>query len=405
MAKKNPNYRYLSPGTTHGEIIHQKILNKVSAYRKSHPHQPIYMMGWGQTTQPISPIAVQALQEKATLLGNVDTYTSYEDIIGSAELRTAICSHFYHKQGIQRDYSEIFMSDGAQSAATNILELFDLDDVVAVQNPVYPSYIEAILLSGRDNYISLECSEQNNFFPIMPEGKIDLIYLCFPNNPTGAAATKAQLKTIVDYARSNHAVIIFDATYSGFVRTENVPRSIYEISGAEECAIEIGSFSKIANFTGLRVGWCVIPHNLKVENSTSGELQHMWHLRHAVKFWGPSNVAQYGAIACLTAQGWRHCLQTVDYYMQNARILKQGLEKNGISCFGGTDNPYLWLKAPKEMTSWQFFEHLFQNTGIVGIPGNLYGSAGEGYLRLSTFGHRKEIEDATDELVNIDFAS
>jgi len=209
-------------------------------------------------------------------------------------------------------------------------------------------------------------------------------------------ATREQLKAFVDYARTNQALIIFDAVYSPFITTPNIPRSIYEIEGATECAIEIGSFSKMANFTGLRVGWCTVPHTLTINNTVPGELNQMWKIRHSIKFWGTANVAQQGAIAALSEEGQQECQEVVNYYLKNAQLLRAGLEAAGLKCFGGIDNPFIWLKAPQGMQSWQFFEKLMQETGIVGIPGGLFGSSGEGYLRLSTLIRREDIEEAVN---------
>ncbi|MEO1561114.1 MAG: aminotransferase class I/II-fold pyridoxal phosphate-dependent enzyme, partial [Cyanobacteria bacterium J06632_19] len=227
-----------------------------------------------------------------------------------------------------------------------------------------------------------------------PKQKVDLIYLCFPNNPTGAVATKEQLKVFVDYARNHQAVIIFDAVYSWFVDNPNIPRSIYEIEGAKECCIEINSFSKIANFTGLRLGFTVVPHSLTIENTAFGELNQMWSIRNSIKFWGASNLAQQAGIAVLSEEGQKECQQNIDYYLTNAYLLRKALSNQGFNCFGGTDNPYIWLKAPGTMTSWQLFEILLQEKGIVGIPGYLFGKSGEGYLRLSALLSQKEVEEA-----------
>lgn len=352
-------------------------------------------MAWGDTSQPLPPTVVKALIDYSTKLGNFNTYTGYENINGNQELKKAICHNYYQEKfNIEFDSSEIFVNDGAQSSSTNLQELFGLDNSVALQNPTYPSFIEGNLLAGRSQFIELHCNEQNNFVPQPPKQKVDLIYLCFPNNPTGAVATKEQLKTFVEYAINNQAVIIFDAVYSWFVDNPNIPKSIYEIEGAKQCCIEINSFSKIANFTGLRLGFTVVPHSLTTENTAFGELNQMWSIRNSIKFWGASNLAQQAGIAVLSEQGQKECQQNIDYYLNNARLLRKALSKKGFNCFGGTDNPYLWLKASGTMTSWQFFEKLLQEKGIVGIPGCLFGKSGEGYLRLSALVSQKEVEEA-----------
>ncbi|NEQ66665.1 MAG: LL-diaminopimelate aminotransferase [Symploca sp. SIO2D2] len=397
MASKNPHFRQLISDSTYTEIVSNQILKQVEAHQAAYPEQKIYMMGFGDTSQPLPATVVKALVDAASRLGHPETYTGYEDITGNPELRRAICLNYYqNKLGITLDPTEVFVSDGAQSVAVNLQELLAEDNIVALQNPAYPSFVEGTLLAGRTQYLNLHCHEQNNFVPEIPEQKVDLIYLCFPNNPTGVVATREQLKAFVDYARTNQALIIFDAVYSPFITTPNIPRSIYEIEGATECAIEIGSFSKMANFTGLRVGWCTVPHTLTINNTVPGELNQMWKIRHSIKFWGTANVAQQGAIAALSEEGQQECQEVVNYYLKNAQLLRAGLEAAGLKCFGGIDNPFIWLKAPQGMQSWQFFEKLMQETGIVGIPGGLFGSSGEGYLRLSTLIRREKIEEAVN---------
>ncbi|NER97030.1 MAG: LL-diaminopimelate aminotransferase [Symploca sp. SIO1B1] len=397
MASKNPHFRQLISDSTYTEIVSNQILKQVEAHQAAYPEQKIYMMGFGDTSQPLPATVVKALVDAASRLGHPETYTGYEDITGNPELRRAICLNYYqNKLGITLDPTEVFVSDGAQSVAVNLQELLAEDNIVALQNPAYPSFVEGTLLAGRTQYLNLHCHEQNNFVPEIPEQKVDLIYLCFPNNPTGTVATREQLKAFVDYARTNQALIIFDAVYSPFITTPNIPRSIYEIEGATQCAVEIGSFSKMANFTGLRVGWCIVPHTLTISNTAPGELNQMWKIRHSIKFWGTANVAQQGAIAALSEEGQQECQEVVNYYLKNAQLLRAGLETAGLKCFGGIDNPFIWLKAPQGMQSWQFFEKLMQETGIVGIPGCLFGSSGEGYLRLSTLIRREKIEEAVN---------
>ncbi|NER52610.1 MAG: LL-diaminopimelate aminotransferase [Symploca sp. SIO1A3] len=397
MASKNPHFRQLISDSTYTEIVSNQILKQVEAHQATYPEQKIYMMGFGDTSQPLPATVVKALVDAASRLGHPETYTGYEDITGNPELRRVICLNYYQNNlGITLDPTEVFVSDGAQSVAVNLQELLAEDNIVALQNPAYPSFVEGTLLAGRTQYLNLHCHEQNNFVPEIPEQKVDLIYLCFPNNPTGAVATREQLKAFVDYARTNQALIIFDAVYSPFITTPNIPRSIYEIEGATQCAVEIGSFSKMANFTGLRVGWCIVPHTLTISNTAPGELNQMWKIRHSIKFWGTANVAQQGAIAALSEEGQQECQEVVNYYLKNAQLLRAGLETAGLKCFGGIDNPFIWLKAPQGMQSWQFFEKLMQETGIVGIPGCLFGSSGEGYLRLSTLIRREKIEEAVN---------
>ena len=397
MATKNLNLSQLTGDNTYTRIVFDRVWGRVEAYRATHPQQPIFLMAFGDTTHHLTPSIVQALVDAANRLGNPDTYTGYEDVTGNPKLRKALCTQYYQNLGINVKPEEIFISDGAQSASVNIQELFAPDNTVAIPNPAYPSFVEGTLLAGRQ-LVDLPCYDRNNFIPELPQQNVDLIYLCFPNNPTGAVATKEELKAFVDYARDRDAVIIFDAVYTPFITTPNIPKSIYEIEGAKECAIEIGSFSKMASFTGLRVGWCVIPEALTINNTVPGELNELWRIRHGIKFWGTANVAQYGAIAALSEQGQLECQTVVDYYLENARLLRESFTGIGLKCFGGIDSPFVWVKAPKDWSSWQFFDRLLESTGIVGVPGSVFGDYGEGYLRLATLGHREEIEAATEHV-------
>ncbi|NER99248.1 MAG: aminotransferase class I/II-fold pyridoxal phosphate-dependent enzyme, partial [Symploca sp. SIO1B1] len=241
---------------------------------------------------------------------------------------------------------------------------------------------------------------ENNFVPELPQSKVDIIYLCFPNNPTGAVATQEQLKAFVDYAISHNSIIIFDAVYSAFITDSNIPRSIYEIEGATKCAIEVGSFSKTAGFSGLRLGWSVVPVALTIENTVAGELTEMFRISQSIRFWGASNLAQAGGIAALSPECQQECQSIVNYYLENTRILKEGLSAFGLTCFGGNNNPYIWVTGTEGMTSWEVFNELLFKTGIVGIPGSLFGASGEGFLRLSTLGKREDMEKAVKNLEN-----
>lgn len=398
MATKNLNLSQLTGERTYTEIVFSQVWGKVEAYRAIHPQQKMFLMAFGDTSQPLPPTVVKAMVDAANRLGDPQTYTGYEDITGNSALREAICANYYQKKmGVELEPSEVFISDGAQSASVNIQDLFALNNTVAVQDPAYPAFVEGTLLAGR-SLVNLPCEEAHNFIPKLPSEPVDLIYLCFPNNPTGAVATDEQLQGFVDYARSHNAVIIFDAVYSAFITAPHVPRSIYEIEGAKECAIEIGSFSKMANFTGLRIGWCVIPEQLRIKDTVPGELNHLWRIRHAVKFWGTANVAQYGAIAALSPAGQQECQKIVNYYLNNAALLRQGLEKIGLQCFGAANSPFVWVKAPQKMSSWEFFEKLLASTGIIGVPGCVFGSSGEGFLRLSTLGKQEEIRAVVEQL-------
>lgn len=398
MANKNPVLKQIAVQGTYNTNVNDRVLKTVQDYIDKNPEKRIFMMGWGYTSQPLSPGVVQRLIDASQKLGDAKTYTSYEEISGNSQLRTAICDYYFKKSSVKFDETEVFVTDGGQSALVNALELFSHTDSVAIQNPWYPAFIEGTLLSGRTDFIELKCLEQEGFVPQLPDQRADIIYLCSPNNPTGAVLTRQQLQSFVDYALDNDSIIIFDAVYTRFIRHPDIPRSIYEIEGAKSCAIEVDSLSKMANFTGLRLGWVVMPEALRTGDSAPGELQKMWQLRNAIKFWGASNLVQQAAIAALSDQGQKECDEIITYYMENARLLKQGLQATGLTCYGGEHNPYIWLKAPAEWSSDKFFKSLIYKIGLVGIPGNFFGSQGEGFLRLSTLGNRDEIEAAVSVL-------
>ncbi|MDY7019970.1 MAG: LL-diaminopimelate aminotransferase [Cyanobacteriota bacterium] len=401
MASKNLHFDSLFREYNLSSKIHKTVLEKIDNFKKSNPKRKVFSMTFGYTSQSLSPTIVQKLIEAAYSLGDSKNYISYEDVAGKKQLRELICSHYYQPLGVELDPSEIFIIDGAQSALGNIQELFSVDNIVAVQNPTYPYIIESNILAGRNKIMTLDCNQENDFLPEVPPQKADLIYLCFPNNPTGAVTNFKHLNSFVSYANDHQSTIIFDAVYSLYTQTQNTPRSIYEIKNSKSCSIEINSLSKVANFTGLRLGWCVVPHDLTVSDSSPGELNQMWRTRHSVKFWGASNLAQMAGIAALSEQGQKESMEIVDFYLKNASLLKKGLETHGLNCFGGVNSPYLWVKAPNQYSSWQFFDWLLEHTGIAGMPGCLFGSCGEGYLRLSALGHREEIKAAIENLANL----
>ncbi len=397
MANKNPLLSQMSSdNSSFVDFIENKLMKIIKAYQEKHS-RPVYTMSFGYTSHPLPATAVKAMSDYSLGLGEAETYTSYEPVTGNNELKQALTNRYQQKFTVALDVDEIFITDGAQLICSAIQELFSQDSVIALQDPGYPAFIEGIKLTGR-RYLSLPCYEENGFIPKPPKEKVDILCLCFPNNPTGQSATFEQLQAFVDYALENQAVIIFDATYQSFISTENIPRSIYEIEGAKKCAIEISSFSKEASFTGLRVGWCIIPKTLMIKDSKENELHKMWSMQHQIKYWGPSNIAQRGALALLSEEGQQESQAIVDYYLQNAKLLRQGLKSLGLRCFGAVDNPYLWVKVIAEMDEWEFFEYLMHHTGLVGTPGSMFGLAGTGYLRLSAFGSREEIVRAMNNL-------
>jgi LL-diaminopimelate aminotransferase len=309
----------------------------------------------------------------------------------------------YSEYGLDLSPDEFFVGDGAKSDSANIQSIFSEDCIVAVQDPAYPVYVDSNVIFGRtgnasdsgyDGLVYMPCTEDNDFFPDLPEGKVDLIYLCSPNNPTGSVATHEQLKTFVDYAIEHKAVIFFDSAYSSFITDPSLPRSIYEVEGAEKCAIEINSFSKTAGFTGVRLAWTIVPKACQAEDAEPGKLHSLWTRRQNTFFNGASNIVQAGGLAALTEDGRRETGEQVSFYLENARIINEGLQSLGISTYGGGNAPYVWMKAPGGLSSWDFFDKLLNECHVVGTPGSGFGPAGEGFFRLSAFGHRENVERA-----------
>lgn len=401
MATLNPNYGKLA-----ANYLFKDIGNRTKAFSEKTGYQPI-KLGIGDTTEPLTPSAVRGMHAAVDRLAGEKTYSGY-DPKEEGDLQEAL-SKVYSTRGISVSPSEIFISDGAKPDSANIQSIFGPDDVVAVQDPAYPVYVDTNVIAGRtgifnkekqqyEGLVYMACNEENGFFPKVPEGKVDLIYLCSPNNPTGAVATKEQLKGFVDYARENKAAIIFDAAYSAFIRDESLPRSIYEIKGAQECAIEINSFSKDNGFTGVRLGWTVVPEALVIEGTTPGEVHSTWSARQSRHFNKASNVVIPGGLEALTAQGRVESQEIVDFYMKNADIIKEGLQRKGLKVFGGDNAPYLWMQTPNGMSSWDFFDKLLNEAHVVGTPGVGFGPSGEGYFRLSAFGKRPNIEKAVKSI-------
>lgn len=367
-------------------------------------------LGIGDTTKPITPSILKGLNYGVERLGHVETYRGYGDEQGDIRLKASLVK-YYSNIGVNIYSSEIFISDGAKPDCANIQSIFSLENVVAIQDPAYPVYVDTNVIAGRtgqfnkeegqyEGLVYMPCTEENNFFPDVPSRQIDLIYLCSPNNPTGAVATREQLKNFIDYARGIKAIIIFDAAYSFFILNHDLPKSIYEIDGAKECSIEINSFSKIAGFTGVRLGWTVVPKDIICENSDLGKINTIWNRRQCTFFNGASNIAQEGGLAALTEEGQEECKELVDYYMENARIIREGLKSIGLVVYGGENAPYIWMKTPNNMRSWEFFDKLLNETHVVGTPGIGFGARGEGYFRLSAFGHRENIKEAIESIKN-----
>ncbi len=403
MARINGNYRKLEAG-----YLFPEIERRVRAFQAQNPSLKIHRLGIGNTTEPLTPTVIEGLKEGVERLAHAETYSGYGDEQGQGELRRELC-RYYASRGAALEPDEFFISDGAKPDAGNIQSIFSADSLVAFQDPAYPVYVDSNVIAGRSGpyeprrgdysgFIYMPCREDKGFIPEPPVEKVDLIYLCSPNNPTGAVADHRQLKKFVDYAREYKAVLIFDAAYAEYINDPALPRSIFEIEGARECAIEINSFSKFAGFTGVRLGWTIVPKTLVVENSEAGELHSCWLRRQTTFFNGASNIAQRGGLAVLSPKGLQECRKIIDYYMENARLIKEGLRDHGLSVYSGENAPYLWVKTPGNLSSWEFFDKLLNETSVVGTPGAGFGPSGEGYFRLSAFGHRSHIEEALSNI-------
>lgn len=402
MATINPNYDKLGGG-----YLFPQIAERTQAFSEANPDAKIMKLGIGNTTEKLVPSIIEALHDSVDNLAHNETYTGYGDEQGHSVLRSLIAEQ-YAERGIQIEPSEIFVSDGAKPDSANIQSIFG-KGIVAVQCPSYPVYVDTNVIDGRtgefdeetgqyEGIVYMPCTAENDFFPEVPTGKVDIIYLCSPNNPTGAAATKEQLQTFVDYARENKAVIIFDAAYAEYISDPTLPKSIYEVPGAKECAVEICSFSKSAGFTGVRLGHTVVPMDLVVEDTEKKQLNTTWNQRQTRFFNGASNISQDGGLAALSEQGLKESQYIIDYYMGNARIIKEGVESLGFTAYGGVNAPYVWMNT-KGMKSWDFFDKLLKETHVVGTPGVGFGPNGEGFIRLSAFGHREDIEEAVDSML------
>ncbi len=389
MAKINSNYKKLAQ-----TYLFSEIAKKTKVFFEENPSVEILKLGIGNTTECLVPEVIKGLRIGVDKLSKLGTYTGYGDEQGDLRLREALAD-FYKKRKINLETDEIFISDGAKTDAANISSIFDQKSLVAISDPVYPVYMDSNIIGGK-KIIFLEALEKNNFFPKPPKIKVDLIFLCSPNNPTGAVATKEQLKGFINYANKNKAIIIFDAAYSEYISDKNLPKSIYEISGSKSCCIEIQSFSKSAGFTGVRLGWTIVPKELEVEGGQS--VNKIWNRRQTTMFNGASNIVQEAGLFILSATGQKQTQKQIKYYMENAGLIKKGLQSLGLKVFGGENAPYLWVKCPKGLTSWEFFDKLLKEAHVVSTPGSGFGKMGEGYLRLSAFGHKENIKKAVESI-------
>ncbi len=404
MPKLNPNYQKLQAG-----YLFPEINRRVKIYLQQNPNTKIFSLGIGNTTQPLAPIVIQKMKEAVEKLADSKTYRGYGDEQGDLNLRQALVNR-YARRGVSILPEEIFISDGAKTDAANILSIFNCENKIAVQDPSYPVYIDSAVIQGftgiflSNHYKKIEylkCNLQNNFISPLPTSKVDLIYLCSPNNPTGAVMRKEDLQRFVDYALANHALIIFDAAYSAFIKDPELPRSIYEIPHAKKCAIEINSLSKEAGFTGVRLGWTVVPLDLEtksLENNSLEKVHDLWLRRQCTMFNGASNIAQAGALAALSLEGEEQNKKIINYYMENTQSIKNNLKNLGWVVFGGENAPYLWVKTPNNLDSWTFFDQLLEKAQVVVTPGIGFGLGGECYIRLSAFASREETQQALDNI-------
>lgn len=401
MVKVNENYLKLP-----GSYLFSTIAKKVAAFTEANPDKEIIRLGIGDVTQPLTPTILEAMHKAVDEMGKAETFHGYAPDLGYAFLREAIVKTDYQKRGCKVEADEIFVSDGAKSDSGNIQEIFDLSCRIAVTDPVYPVYVDSNAMAGRcgdydqnqekwTNVIYMPATAENGFVPEFPKETPDLIYLCLPNNPTGTTLTKTQLQAWVDYAAKAGAVILYDGAYEAYISEEDVPHSIYECEGARECAIELKSFSKNAGFTGVRLGYAVVPKDLKVNGTP---LHSLWARRHGTKFNGAPYIIQRAGEAVYTDAGQQEIRGLVSYYMENARVIREGLTSLGFEVYGGVNAPYIWLKTPNNLTSWEFFDDLLSRANVVGTPGSGFGPAGEGYFRLTAFGTHENTAKALERI-------
>ena len=397
----NENYQKLP-----GSYLFSTIGKKVNAYQEANPDKEIIRLGIGDVTQPIAPAIIEAMHKAVDEMGHAETFHGYAPDLGYAFLRKAIVDNDYKAKGCDISEDEIFVSDGAKSDSGNIQEIFAQNNRIAVCDPVYPVYVDSNVMAGRtgtydkatetwSDVIYMPCTAANNFVPEFPKETPDIIYLCLPNNPTGTTLTKDQLQEWVDYANKNGAVIIYDAAYEAYISEDNIAHTIYECKGAKTCAIELRSFSKNAGFTGVRLGFTVVPKELKCGDVS---LNAMWARRHGTKFNGAPYIVQRAGEAVYSDAGKAQLKEQVAYYMKNAKTIKEGLKDAGYTVFGGVNAPYIWLKTPDKMTSWEFFDYLLEKANVVGTPGSGFGPSGEGYFRLTAFGNYENTVKALDRI-------
>lgn len=405
MASINENYLKLQAG-----YLFPEIGRRVNQYVAAHPDKKVIRMGIGDVTQPLSPAIVKAFHEGVEEMASAATFRGYGPEQGYDFLREAIAQNDYQALGVNIKAGDIFISDGSKCDTGNIQEIFGNDNVIAVGDPVYPVYVDTTVMSGKtgniskegyfENIVYMPCTETNGFVPELPQQKVDLIFLCYPNNPTGTVATKEELKKWVDYALANQCIILYDAAYHAFITEEGIPHSIYEIEGADKCAIEFRSFSKTAGFTGTRCAFTVIPDGVQAfdKNGKAYPVKPLWNRRHTTKFNGVSYPVQKAAAAVYTEEGKKEVAATIAYYMENARIMRESLLAAGYTVYGGVNAPYVWVKTKNGLSSWDFFDKVLHEANVVGTPGSGFGPSGEGYFRFSAFADRANVLEAMERI-------
>ena len=410
MATINDNYLKLP-----GSYLFAEIARRVAAYKEANPDADIIRLGIGDVTQPLPQVCIEAMHKAVDDQAKAETFHGYGPEQGYSFLTEAIIKNNYTDRGIEIAPDEIFVSDGSKSDCGNIQEIFGTANKVAITDPVYPVYLDTNVMAGRTGTLQedghfkgvvyLPCTAENNFAPSLPTEKVDMIYLCCPNNPTGTTLSRAELTKWVNYAKENDAVILFDAAYAAYITEDDVPRSIYEIPGAKDVAIEFRSFSKTAGFTGTRCGYTIVPKTVtgRAADGSRVPFNKLWNRRHTTKFNGTAYIVQCGAAAIYTEEGKKQVKELISYYMENARIIREGLKAVGIKAYGGVNAPYIWLKTPDNMSSWDFFDKLLHEVNIVGTPGAGFGPCGEGYFRLTAFGSRENTERAVARFAKLKF--
>ena len=410
VVKINENYLKLK-----SSYLFVEVARREAEFIKENPDADIIKMGIGDVTKPLVPAVVEAFSKAVDEMGDADTFMGYGPEQGYEFLAKAIIENDYNKYGIDLDTSEVFISDGAKCDTGNIQEIFGIDNKIAVTDPVYTVYVDTNVMAGRTGEMQddgmyegltyIKCNAENGFVPELPSEPVDIIYLCYPNNPTGTTLSRNQLKVFVDYAKENKALILFDAAYEVFISEDDVPHSIYEIEGAKEVAIEFKSFSKTAGFTGTRCAYTVVPKELVgyTEDGEEVQINPLWNRRQTTKFNGASYPVQRAAEATYSAEGQKQIKEVVDYYMANAKIIRESLSDIGLEVYGGVSSPYIWVKTPNDMDSWAFFDLLLNEANVIGTPGSGFGPSGEGYLRLTAFNTLENTKEAMDRISKLEF--